>query len=113
MGLVRLVRAGSMQFLASGLRPAPKSSSSSSAAPDQAPRRFADAAAQSGSAWPASEAHVDAAKRLDACLEDLRARSSHGAIPACVCGCPCSHGDGLEHLGPHERSWMYLQRLWS
>ncbi len=77
MGLVRLMQTGSAHYLASALRQVPGSSSP----PDQAPARFTEALAGS-SAWPASEAHVAAAKQLDSCLEDLRARSSHGAIPA-------------------------------
>ena len=70
MGLVRLVRAGSMQFLAAALQQVPGSGHS------QAPTCFAEAAADNG-AWPASDAHIAAAKRLDACLRDLQARSSH------------------------------------
>ena len=73
MGLVRLVRAGSMQFLAAALQQVPGSGHS------QAPTCFAEAAADNG-AWPASDAHIGAAKRLDACLQDLQARSSHGTI---------------------------------
>ena len=80
MGLVRLMQAGSAQFLASALRQVPSSST-----PDQAPSRFAEAVAGS-SAWPASDAHVAAAKKLDTCLGDLQTRSTHGAIP-----CPCMH----------------------
>ena len=71
MGLVRLVRAGSMQFLASALRQVPSSGHS------QAPTCFAEAAADN-CAWLASDAHIAAAKRLDACLGDLQARSVHG-----------------------------------
>lgn len=82
MGLVRLMQAGSTQFLASALRQARGSGSSAS---DQAPGSFADALAASSSAWPASEAHMAAAKQLDSCLEDLRARSSHGAT--LILGC--------------------------
>lgn len=67
-----------MQFLASALRQAPDQAPSG--ASDQAATRFADAAAAGSSAWPASDAHVCAARRLDACVEDLRARSSHGAL---------------------------------
>ena len=67
-----------MQFMASALRQAPDQAPSD--ASDQAATRFADAAAAGSSAWPASDAHVYAARRLDACVEDLRARSSHGAL---------------------------------
>ena len=80
MGLVRLMQAGSAQFLASALRQV-----HSSSMPDQAASRFADAVAGS-SAWPASDSHVAAAKQLDTCLKDLQARSSNGAPP-----CPCMH----------------------
>ena len=80
MGLVRLMQAGRAQYLASALRQVPSSSSP----PDQAPARFTDAMAGS-SAWPASEAHVAAAKQLDSCLEDLQTRSSHGAFPKLAC----------------------------
>lgn len=82
MGLVRMVRAGSMQFLASALRQVPNSGHS------QAPTCFAEAAVD-GCAWPASAAHVAAAKRLDACLRDLQARSVHGEfIHQALCRCP-------------------------
>ena len=56
MGLVRLVRAGSMQFLASALQP-----SAQQRALVRRLTRFVDAAVDSG-AWPASDAHVAAAK---------------------------------------------------
>ena len=78
MGLVRLVRAGTMQYLASALRQVPISSS------DRLSSRFADSAV-SNSAWPASRAHVTAAKQLDACLEDLHVRSSHGDMLGSIC----------------------------
>ncbi len=92
MGLVRLMQAGSAQYLASALRQVLGSSS----LPDQAPARFTEAVAGS-SAWPASEAHVAAAKQLDSCLEDLQARSLHSdtlALACNLCGplscMPCS-----------------------
>ena len=76
-----------MQFLASALRQVPDQAPHG--APNQAATRFADAAAAGSNAWPASDAHVHAARRLDACLEDLRARSSHGALLVCVWTGPC------------------------
>lgn len=70
MGLVRLMRAGSMHFCAAAMRQLPA---------EEEPQLFAAAAQQLSDP---SDAHMAAAHTLDDTLAQLRTHASAGALPA-------------------------------